>query len=283
MYRLSKLVRPGRVRYFASAHETASLNTTRRQGWFKPSLFVLGSIPLITLGLGVWQLRRLEWKLALIDEVEGRIQADPMILTSPKFTTEDALKELEYRRVLLKGKWDHAHTIFLGPKTRDNVHGYNVITPMVLDDGSKILVNRGFVSNAMRDSVAAPQEEVIIEGFVRPSAVRGRFTPDNDPSRGTWYWADVAAMSKIAGAEDAGHFLIEEIFTGHGGDAELQMRRGEAIGRTPTPDLRNMHATYAATWFSLSAATAAMFGLVVLQSRRGKGSARGRVFRMPSG
>jgi len=37
-------------------------------------------IPLFTLYLGTWQVRRLRWKVALIEEVERNLEKEPMIL-----------------------------------------------------------------------------------------------------------------------------------------------------------------------------------------------------------
>jgi surfeit locus 1 family protein len=41
---------------------------------------VLGFIPIFTFGLGTWQIQRLQWKLALIDELEEKARREPLIL-----------------------------------------------------------------------------------------------------------------------------------------------------------------------------------------------------------
>lgn len=150
------------------------------------------------------------------------------------------LPEFAYRRVLLTGTWDPdpSHTVFLGPRTRDNVLGYNVISPLKRGDGaSTVLVNRGFISrdalerarqvttgisirpDAQKVSAlvadAAQQGTVKIEGMITAPAKRNIFTPDNKPDIGEWYWADAEAMAKIAsgGGGDVQPILIDELFS----------------------------------------------------------------------
>lgn len=119
-----------------------------------------------------------------------------------------------YRKVSLKGRWDHAHTIFLAPRVREGVHGVHVITPLVRENGSTVLVDRGFVSNDFISNVQNEHEEVEIIGMLRTSQPRNSFTPDNQPDEGKWYWADVEAMAEYAGGEKARvqPVFVEQIF-----------------------------------------------------------------------
>jgi hypothetical protein len=50
--------------------------------------------------------------------------------------------------------------------------------------------------------------------MLRESQSRNDFTPDNNPTKGEWYWADVAAMADYAGGESSNvqPVLVEEIF-----------------------------------------------------------------------
>ncbi|KAI0931688.1 hypothetical protein AcW2_000527 [Taiwanofungus camphoratus] len=151
--------------------------------------------------------------------------------------------------------------------------------PLIRADGSTVLVDRGFVSKEMANDAKRRQEdgEVEILGLLRTSHVRNSFTPDNNPQKGEWYWTDVDAMAEYAGGERSGvqPVFVEEIFEGHAGDASSRLALGIPIGRAPTVDLRNSHASYVATWYSLSAFTAVMFASLLMKQRR----ARTRVLR----
>jgi len=43
---------------------------------------LVGTIPFLTFGLGTWQLKRLKWKINLIDELEEKLELPP--LTFPR-------------------------------------------------------------------------------------------------------------------------------------------------------------------------------------------------------
>jgi surfeit locus 1 family protein len=106
--------------------------------------------------------------------------------------------------------------MLLAPRVREGVHGVHVITPLVRDNGSTILVDRGFISNdvALSSSYQQQQGDVEVSGMLRTSPSRNMFTPDNHPEDGIWYWADVDAMAEYAGGEQAGvqPVFVEQIF-----------------------------------------------------------------------
>ncbi|THH09605.1 hypothetical protein EW145_g1898 [Phellinidium pouzarii] len=214
---------------------------------------LLGIMPVLTFALGTWQIGRLKWKINLIDELQEKLQRSPMEL--PEFVNIDALSDFAFRKVRVKGRWDHAHTILIGPRVRDGTKGVNVISPLVRTDGSTVLVDRGFVSdehindqqwrNSTQDS-----EEVEVLGMLRMSQKRNHFTPDNHPEKGEWYWVDVDALAENAGgkAAEVQPVFVEAIFEGHSGDAQLRMFNGIPVGRAPTVEIRNSHAAYVFTW-----------------------------------
>jgi surfeit locus 1 family protein len=98
----------------------------------------------------------------------------------------------------------------------DGKNGFHLITPLVRTDGSTVLVDRGFVSEhvAAKRKISTSEGEVEIHGMLRESQARNSFTPDNNPEKGEWYWADIAAMANHAGGESSNvqPVLIEEVF-----------------------------------------------------------------------
>jgi hypothetical protein len=49
--------------------------------WFqRPIVLLLAFMPVFTFTLGVWQIQRLQWKLALIDELERKLKKEPLSL-----------------------------------------------------------------------------------------------------------------------------------------------------------------------------------------------------------
>ena len=120
----------------------------------------------------------------------------------------------------MKGRWDHAHTILIAPRVRDGEKGVVVVTPLIREDGSTVLVNRGFISDDHADlqrmrSSDQNQEEVEILGMLRNSQKRHMFsTVHNRPERDEWFWVDVDALAEYAGGKAANvqPVYLEEIF-----------------------------------------------------------------------
>jgi surfeit locus 1 family protein len=52
----------------------------RKESWITPTMVVVGTIPFLTFALGTWQLKRLKWKINLIDELEEKLQLQPLSL-----------------------------------------------------------------------------------------------------------------------------------------------------------------------------------------------------------
>ena len=101
----------------------------------------------VLIGLGTWQLQRLQWKNNLIELFEARISA-------PEITVPDTnviLDDVRYRRLDIEGKFFHKKEIFLTGRTYEGNAGFHVVTPLELEDGRIILINRGWVSEDYRN------------------------------------------------------------------------------------------------------------------------------------
>lgn len=97
----------------------------------------------ILLALGTWQVERLQWKEALLASTQERIHEAPLPLAEmEKIYREEGT--VEYRPVTVSGTFMHqGERHFLS--TYDGKPGFNVYTPLMLEDGRFVLVNRGFV------------------------------------------------------------------------------------------------------------------------------------------
>jgi surfeit locus 1 family protein len=97
----------------------------------------------VLVSFGVWQFQRLESKERLIAEIEVRAHATPQPLPAaeewPKFRPED----YEYRHVAARGKFEHDKEALVFRAGREP--GYHMLTPLRLNSGGYVLVNRGFV------------------------------------------------------------------------------------------------------------------------------------------
>ncbi|KAI5479815.1 COX1 assembly protein, Shy1 [Pseudohyphozyma bogoriensis] len=250
-------------------HASTSTNTfTRHASTFsnatkatrsRPFVVVLGVMPIFCFGLGTWQVKRLQWKLDMIERLEDKLNKPPVGL--PAKIDPAAIPEFAYRKVYLEGEFDHEHEIVLGPKTRENELGYHVITPLKRGEGKDtVLVNRGFVKRVRKDRSERPESsdggKVKVIGMLRDQERSGTFTPANTPEKEEWVFADIKQMAEHSGAEPV---LVDQIFVGHAGEINRRIANGVPVGRSATIELRNQHVSYIMTWYALSAATAFMF------------------------
>ncbi len=205
-------------------------------------------------GLGVWQVERLAWKNRLVAAVETRRTAEPVDLGAVDWSTIDPA-DSEYQRVSVRGRFGDADTLSQAVTTYGG--GFWVMTPLALDDGRTVLVNRGFVTAAQRDAgIERPDGVVTVTGLLRASEPEGGFLRSNDPDAGRWHSRDVVAIGAAMGLENLAPFFV---------DADV----GEAaypIGGLTVISFSNNHLIYALTWFGLTLLS--LFALIwVLRDR----------------
>ncbi|KAK4699807.1 surfeit locus 1 family protein, partial [Phenoliferia sp. Uapishka_3] len=204
-------------------------------------------MPIFTGYLGTWQIQRMNWKLNMIDQLDNKLNQDPVGL--PARIDLQAIPEFAYRKVYVSGTFDHDHEILLGPRVRDGELGFQVITPLIRGEGKDtILVNRGFVKREKKDRATRPEGEttghVQLVGMLRDQDRTGSFTPENNPTREEWVFPDIDQMAKHTGAEPV---LVDEIFGGNAGEIKSKIAVGSPVGRAAKIELRNQHLTYAFT------------------------------------
>ncbi|WP_404339815.1 SURF1 family protein [Sphingomonas sp. MMS12-HWE2-04] len=227
------------------------------------ALLALALLALIAglVALGVWQLQRRTWKLALIDQVEHRLAAAPVPAPSPevwpRVGTGDA-----YLRVTLHGSYLPDRDTLVQAVT-DFGSGYWVLTPLRSDRGFIVLVNRGFVPTEMREIEerdAPPKAPVTVAGLLRVSEPHGGFLRANQPNANRWYSRDVAAIASAKKLGPVAPYFI---------DADAVSSEEWPRGGLTVVRFANNHLVYALTWFAM----AAMLGgvLVWLVRRRPRG------------
>ena len=128
---------------------------------------------------------------------------DPLPL--PPSIDPDAIHDFDYRRVYATGKFRHDQEMLIGPRMRDGTDGYMVITPLERENGTTILVNRGWIDKKHRAQGSRPDSlprgEVTVEGLLREPWKKNMFTPENRPEKGEFYFPDVKQMAELTGAQ----------------------------------------------------------------------------------
>lgn len=177
---------------------------------------------------------------------------------------------IEYLPVRFTGTFDHAREVHVfialsEPRGPFGGQGYFVMTPLTLDDGHVVFVNRGFVPADRKDPSTRRDGQVegrvSIEGLIRPAEHPSWISPAPDLARNVWFVRDPAAMAEAVGLDPATVAPFTVDARAGQGPGELP-QGGETIVSFP-----NNHLGYALTWYGLAAALVGVVGTLFLRRR----------------
>ena len=117
---------------------------------FSPPLLAILLTVLVSAlfaGLGRWQIERMYQKEQILEQYQQR-QEEPPLTQLPVAT--DEIEKWRYRRVQLNGQLLEDRQFLLDNQVLDGRVGFNVLTPMILDDGRTVLLDRGWVALGVR-------------------------------------------------------------------------------------------------------------------------------------
>jgi surfeit locus 1 family protein len=222
------------------------VSAARRPVWVDATILLLAGVMFVSMiALGNWQMRRLAWKLDLIESVQTRAFGDPV--PAP----QDAAPE--YLRVFATGSFAHDQSLRIKAVTEIGP-GYWIMTPLVTD-GMILWINRGFVPNTLEQGAwELPQGQQRVTGLVRLDQPGGTLLERNQPDTGRWVSADLSEMSRAAGLTNAqtAYFIDSEA-------TSADWPRGGLTRLT----FRNTHLVYALTWYAMAALFFVAMGYVI--------------------
>lgn len=200
----------------------------------------------VLVWLGAWQVQRLAWKTAILDEIATRLAAEPVAVPPDPDPERDA-----YLRVAAEGEIEPGELDIYTAGPGGGV-GYRVIVPLLLRDGRRILLDRGFVPIGDKD---APRHlgPIEVEGNLAWPR-EGEARPDRE--KNIWLARDVPLM---AGALDTAPAMLVTAASDDPGAPEPM---------PVTVNIPNDHLQYAITWFSLAMVWAVMTGYLLYRIKR---------------
>lgn len=118
--------------------------------------------------LGIWQIERAHYKERLMAKHQAVLAAGPQTMTIDK---ADVTPHYD-AHYTVHGHYDDAHQMLLADQVHGTRTGYRVWTPLILDSGVQIMVDRGWVvkpagQDTSLPSPAAPAGGVTIHGYWR--------------------------------------------------------------------------------------------------------------------
>jgi len=200
---------------------------------------ITGLMLVVLIGLGSWQVHRLNWKEGLIATIDARLHQAPVDVSN--FTGEDG----DYRPATATGTFLNDKEIFMVAISLTGEGGYHVLTPLRLKDGRTLLVDRGWVPYAaLHDpNFFRPAGEVTIQGVLRQPQ-HYWMQPTNHPEKNQWYAIDLVSMAKADKVDAFLPYVLEVDATPNPG--------GYPVGGQTRVTLPNNHLQYALTWYALA-------------------------------
>ncbi len=239
-----------------------------RPKWLAGHVLALVAI-VAFVNLGLWQLRRLDERKDLNRLLETRLTSAPVAWDDLVAQYGDDPDELEYRMVRLDGSYVLDEEVVLRSRSFDGISGHHVLTPLLLDDGTAVFVDRGWVPIDATDPPVAgaepPAGRVEVIGIIRKTQVRGRFGPV-DPPEGVL--ARIARVD-LARLQQQSRLDLAPVY------AELQSQDPPQATGSPQPvpppeQTERNHFSYAIQWFMFAAVVAIGYPILIAHTSRSR-------------
>ncbi|HEX9085173.1 MAG TPA: SURF1 family protein [Gemmatimonadaceae bacterium] len=215
------------------------------------------AIAIACILLGAWQIRRL-WARQKANAIVGARRFAPEVeLDSLPHDTAAA----HFRRVHVRGIYDHAQEIIYTLRGRNGSPGVNILTPLLrARKDTAVLVNRGWVYSADGTTIdTQPWKEADTlngHGFVETFPTQGPF-PEANPARPrSFRRLDRAAVVKVFPYPIAKYYVVLT-------DSATSPSTPPRVEQTPLDE--GPHRMYAIQWFSFAAIS--IVGLAIFLRR----------------
>jgi surfeit locus 1 family protein len=214
-----------------------------------PALITAGMFAIL-VALGTWQIERRAWKQAILAQIDAAEQAPaaPLVGEPPPFA-----------KLTVSGRLRGDLVARYGVETREGPRGAalgaQLLVPLLPAHGPPILVDLGWVAADARP--ALPEGTVTLEGYVRPPARPGWFTPADEPAARQFYTLDPARIGTALGFAAMAPFTL--VALGPPGVPD-------PARRLPRPP--NEHLQYALTWYGLAAILVVIFAVYAARGSR---------------
>lgn len=185
----------------------------------------------ILLSLGNWQMQRLAWKEGVLAQMDARLNGP----VQPVPEQPDPERDL-YLHVAAMGEMG-AGEVHVLSSSFETGPGYRIIAPFTLENGRRILVDRGLVPEADK-AAARPLEHGRIEGNLLWMQDPPSFPPDLE--KNIWFNRDTIGLAEALGTEPV-----------------LLVQRHTTLSTGPFPvavgvNIPNNHLGYAITWYGFA-------------------------------
>lgn len=220
------------------------------------TLFLAACIAVL-LGLGVWQLQRMQWKATLIDRAEQAAGLGPVPLAEVL-----AAPEPEFRKALVVCRGLATAPYVELQSIQEGEPGSRLLSACVPEGMDQtFIVDRGFLPDVVsaRPRVVASSLPLAIVVELRRTPAPGAMTPA--PAGGRFYGRDNAAIATALPSGLPSDFTLFALTSPNPELAGL-------VASAPPAAFSNNHLGYALTWFGLALALLAFYVAALIRRFR---------------
>jgi cytochrome oxidase assembly protein ShyY1 len=212
--------------------------------WMATALVIL-VLAGVCVQLGRWQLHRLDERKARNEVTRSNLAAPPAPLIDIVGPQRVVGEPHDWRTGVVSGRYDESKQVVLRYRNVKDQPGFEIVTPLILRDGTAVLVDRGFLE---REGASlnpptippAPTGEVTVTGRLRRSE-RGGSTTGGTPVDGT---------ARLISGPQFGRVLGLNLVDGYLTVDRQEPAADPAFGSLPGPEIDNgPHFFYAVQWF----------------------------------
>jgi len=215
------------------------------------------------VGLGFWQLSRYHERSSVNARIDAALRAEPVPVGQVLPVGVAPTAGAAWTRVRATGRFDAAHQVLARDRSSDSGVGFEVLTPLVLADGSAVLVDRGWLpagsggAGSVPAVPAAPDGQQTVIGRVHLPESR----PDQPLTSGGQVQVRRIAPLRLAGALP---------YPVAGGYVLLDEPRDLTFGTIPA-DHENaaLNAGYVVQWWAFALLTLIGFGWAARREAHG--------------
>ncbi|MDY7103419.1 MAG: SURF1 family protein [Actinomycetota bacterium] len=237
-----------------------------RPRWILLHLVAVALVVLM-VNLGFWQLSRLDEKRdrnALL-EARAALEVQPVADVLDVGDGDEVVDEVEWRRLTATGEYAVDDEVLVRGRSMDGAPGVWVLTPLVADDGTAVVVNRGWVpaSGVLEETppeAAATTGRVTVQGLLVAAEERGALGAV-DPEG-----VELATLARV----DLDRYAQQLDYDIYPAYLRLEAQQPPVATTTPVPlpepdRTEGPHLGYAGQWFAFS--IIGVVGYVLLMRR----------------
>ncbi|MEN8236810.1 MAG: SURF1 family protein [Pseudomonadota bacterium] len=215
------------------------------KAWGRFASFSIFSICIINLciGLGVWQLQRLEWKTKLLESL-----SDTKPSSYTKFPQNQTQVWQEFSKVIMIGTYLPDLEIRLQPRVRQGKVGAHLLSALLTSSGQLVYVLRGWIP---LNYVAVPfKGSSQVFGIINFAPKPRWFIPKNNIHSGAWHTIDFEDIQAFLAWKNPE--LMDQVAPFYILEQPQQRQQSAPIPLGIKRNIKNDHLQYAITWFMLA-------------------------------